>query len=472
MTGKKPVLGVIIGNRGFFPDHLADTGRQEIQRILEAEGITPIMLTPQDSNFGSLETMADADKCAALFKAHREEIIGVLISLPNFGEERPIAAALRLSGLDVPVLVQATPDEPGKMTIADRRDSFCGKMSTCSNLTQHGIPFSLTRSHTVSPSSTEFLEDLRWFVSVCQVVAGLRGARIGCLGARPAAFTTVRYSEKLLEQAGISVETMDLSEAYGRMERLQADDLAVQAKLAAIQGYISAKGVPAAALVKMAKFGVVMDQWIKESKLVATAIQCWTSMEEFFGVVPCTVMSMMSNSLMPSACETDVTGAVGMYAMQLASGRPSALVDWNNNYASDPDKAVLFHCSNLPKDLFGEAKMDYQEIIAGTVGKENTYGTVVGQLKPGDFTFCRVSTEDTYGEIRAYVGEGQFTRDRLDTFGGYGVAEIPALQTLLRYICENGFEHHVAINISQTASAVTEALSKYMGWEVYLHNTL
>jgi len=232
MTGKKPVLGVIIGNRGFFPDHLADTGRQEIQRILEAEGITPIMLTPQDSNFGSLETMADADKCAALFKAHREEIIGVLISLPNFGEERPIAAALRLSGLDVPVLVQATPDEPGKMTIADRRDSFCGKMSTCSNLTQHGIPFSLTRSHTVSPSSTEFLEDLRWFVSVCQVVAGLRGARIGCLGARPAAFTTVRYSEKLLEQAGITY-AMPRGAFYFFPEAPGGDDLAFVNRLLA-----------------------------------------------------------------------------------------------------------------------------------------------------------------------------------------------------------------------------------------------
>jgi L-fucose isomerase-like protein len=193
-------------------------------------------------------------------------------------------------------------------------------------------------------------------------------------------------------------------------------------------------------------------------------------MEEYFGVVPCTVMSMLSNSLLPSACETDITGVVGMLALQLASGTPSALVDWNNNYGEDADKGVVFHCSNLPKHFFAQTpNMDYQAIIAGTVGEENTYGTVVGRLKSGPFTYCRVSTDDTRGGMSAYVGQGELTDDPMETFGGYGVVHIPNLQGLLHYICDNGFEHHVAINLSQTASAVQEALGKYMGWEVYHH---
>jgi len=212
-----------------------------------------------------------------------------------------------------------------------------------------------------------------------------------------------------------------------------------------------------------------MQHWIDENELVATAVQCWTSMEEFFGVVPCTVMSMLSNTLMPSACETDITGAIGMYAMALASGRPSALVDWNNNYGEDPAKGVIFHCSNLPKAVFADMRMDYQEIIAGTVGKENTYGTVVGRIKSGPFTYCRVSTDDERGVIRAYLGEGELTDDPVETFGGYGVVHIPNFQGLLHHICENGFEHHVAINLSQVATAVNEALGKYMGWDVYYH---
>jgi len=468
MSGKT-TLGVIIGNRGFFPDHLCETGREEVLRVLEQEGITPVVLGPDDTPFGSVETLQDAEKCADLFKVHREEVEGILVTLPNFGDERGVANAVRTSGLDVPVLVQAFPDKLGKMTVAERRDSFCGKMSVCNNLRQYGIPYSLTTLHTVTPDSDSFRKDLRQFVGTCKVVNGLRGARVGMLGARPAAFITVRYSEKLLEKAGISVEVLDLSEAFGRTARLADDDPKVQQRLGEIKNYVSTEGIPEEALLKMAKFALVMSEWIEENHLVATAVQCWTSMEQYFGVVPCTVMSMLSNALMPSACETDITGAIGMYAMALASRQPSALVDWNNNYGAEVDKGVVFHCSNLPRGVFADMTMDYQEIIAGSVGKENTYGTVVGRIKSGPFTYCRVSTDDEQAQIRAYLGEGTVTDDPINTFGGYGVIEIPRFQDLLHHICENGFEHHVAINLSQCAAAVNEAFSKYLGWDVYYH---
>ena len=465
-----PVLGLIVGNRGFFPDHLCRTGRETILRVLNEEGIKAIVLTPEDTTFGSVESLADAEKCATLFREHRDQIDGVLVTLPNFGDERGVANTLRWANLNVPVLVHAFPDDVTKMTIADRRDSFCGKMSVCNNLTQYGIPFSLTTLHTTDPASKEFREDLRRFVSVCRVVKGLRRARIGALGARPAAFNTVRYSEKLLERTGITVETLDLSEAFGRVERLDGEAKAVRAKRRDIKAYVTTRGIPEEALNNMAKFGVVIAQWMEDNRLQAIAIQCWTSMEEFFGVVPCTLMSMLSNNLLPSACETDVTGVIGMLALQLAVGKPSALVDWNNNYGDNPNKGVIFHCSNWPKHFFAdEPVMGHQEIIAGTVGKENTYGTVEGRLKAGPFTYCRVSTDDSYGTIRVYLGEGELTDEPLETFGGYGVVHIPHFQGLLRYVCENGFEHHVAINLSQTASAVNEALSKYLGWDVYYH---
>lgn len=473
----KPTLGVIVGNRGFFPDHLCDTGRKTILKVLAEEGINAIALTPEDTKFGSIESISDAQKCADLFKQHRDEIDGVLVTLPNFGDERAIANALRWAGLNVPVLVQATPDDTSLMTVADRRDSFCGKMSACNNLTQYGIKFSLTTLHTVDPESAGFRADLRHFVSTCRVVKGLRTARIGAIGARPAAFNTVRFSEKLLERTGISVETLDLSEVFGRAARLKAEDAKLKAKLDEMSAYVPAGGVPNESLKRMARLGVVIEDWMKTNNLQASALQCWTSMEEFYGVVPCTLMSMMSNSLLPSACETDIAGVVGMYALVLASGKPSAIVDWNNNYADDPDKGVVFHCSNLPKDIFVEESitvedvphMDYQAIIAGTVGKDNTYGTVVGRVKAAPFTYCRVSTDDLDGKMLAYLGEGELTDDPLRTFGGYGVIRVPNLQKLLRHICENGFEHHVAINLSQVATSVNEALTKYLGWDVYYH---
>lgn len=466
---RRTTLGVIIGNRGFFPTHLCSEGRKTILKVLEEEGFEVVLLSDEVSPAGSVESLAEARACADLFKQNADRIDGILVTLPNFGDERAIANSIRFSGLQVPVLIHAFGDDTKRMTIADRRDSFCGKMSACNNLKQYGIKYSLTSLHTMDPESTAFREDLRQFAATCRVVRGLKNARIGALGARPAAFNTVRYSEKLLEKSGISVETLDLSEALGRIRKISDDDALVKEKLDIIASYTNVEGIPQESLIKMAKLGIVIDRWMSDSELVASAVQCWTSLEEFYGVVPCTLMSMMSNGLMASACETDIAGTVGMYILQLASGTPSALLDWNNNYGTEPNKAVVFHCSNLPKSVFAEQKMDYQAIIAGTVGKENTYGTIVGRMRPGPFTYCRVSTLDEVGEIAAYVGEGTLTNDLLNTFGGFGVVEVPNLQDLLQFICRNGFEHHVAANLSQFGLGVNEALSNYLEWEVYHH---
>jgi L-fucose isomerase-like protein len=469
MASKKITLGLIVGNRGFFPGHLAESGRKEMIQVLQQAGIEVVALDAGKSGHGAIETYAEAQRCAEVFRAHSEQIDGVIVTLPNFGDERAIADTLRLSRLRAPVLVQATPDTPAKMGIAFRRDSFCGKMSACNNLRQYGIPYSLTTSHTVSPDSAEFKRDLWWFAGVCRVVRGLRDLRIGSIGARPTAFNTVRYSEKILESQGISVETLDLSEVIGRIQRMKDGDPAAQAKLASIAKYVSTNDVPKEALLKMAKLGAVLDQWMKQAHVTISAIQCWTSIEENLGVVPCTVMSMMSDDLMSSACEVDICGVLSMHALRLASQTPSALLDWNNNYGDDPDKAVCFHCSNLPKHFLKSVKMDYQAIIAGTVGKENTFGTCVGLVKSGPMTFARFSSDDRAGRVRGYVGSGDFTDDPLETFGGAGVVAIPRMQQLLRYICENGFEHHVAANFSSVAAMVREAAVRYLGWDMYWH---
>ena len=469
MTTKKITMGVIVGNRGFFPDHLAKSGREEMLRALDRAGIGAVVLDETQSKHGAVETHEEAKRCAELFRKHEGEIAGVIVTLPNFGDERAIADTLRYARLGVPVLLQATPDTPSSMGITHRRDSFCGKMSACNNLRQYGIPYSLTASHTVRPDTAEFQKDLEWFAGVCRVVNGLRNLRIGAIGARPAAFNTVRYSEKLLEASGITVETLDLSEVLGRIGRMRDEDPQVVARAAAIKKYVNSGGIPEPAILKMAKLGVAIDHWMKAADLQVSAVQCWTSMEENLGVVPCTVMSMMSQELHSSACEVDICGALSMHMLRLASETPSALLDWNNNYGDHPDKAVCFHCSNLPKHFFREVKMEYQAIIAGTVGKENTFGTCEGRVKAGAMTFARFSTDDTSGTIRGYLGSGKFTDDPLQTFGGAGVVEIPKMQKLLRYICSEGFEHHVAANFSSVAGIIHEAATRYLGWKTYWH---
>jgi len=466
---QKTTFGVLVGNRGFFPSHLIESGRKEILHKLEESGFGVVVLDTETTPYGSVESLEDAKKCAALFKEHAGEIDGILVTLPNFGDERAVAETIRRSELDVPVLVHAFPDTLGRMSLADRRDSFCGKMSVCNNLAQYGVKYSLTTRHTEAVESEQFAADIEWFGAVCRVVGGLKEARIGAIGARVAPFKTVRFSEKILEASGISVEVVDLGEILCQVDRLDDEAQQVQAQLAEVQDYVPLDDVPAPALIKMAKLKLVIDQWLAENEIDAFAFQCWDAIEKYLGIVPCAVLSIFSQRLIPAACEVDITGAIGMYAMALASGKPSALLDWNNNYGDDPNKCVLFHCSNLPKDVFGEVSMSRQDILADSVGADNAWGACVGRIKPGPFTYTRVSTDDVAGVVRAYTGEGQITDDPLETFGGYGVAAIPNLQSLLNYICSNGFEHHVAINQSQVAAAIYEAMDNYLEWDTYYH---
>jgi L-fucose isomerase-like protein len=469
MSTSRTVLGVIIGNRDFFPDKLVGEARADLVKLFAELGVDAVMLDPAETKLGGVETHGDARKCAELFRKNRDRISGVLVCLPNFGDEKGVADTLKLAGLNVPVLVQGYPDDLDRLDVIRRRDAFCGKISVCNNLRQTGIAYTLTTKHVVHPLDASFRADLQKFIAVARVVQGLRKVRIGAVGARPGAFNTVRYSEKILERHGISVTTVDLSEILGAAAKLGEADKRVVAKIDEIKAYANATAVPPAKLVQMARLGLVLDDFVAANHLDATAIQCWTSVQANHGCNVCTSMSMMSENFMPSACEVDVTGVLTMYAMQLASSSPSALVDWNNNYGTDPDKCVLFHCGNWAKSFLPDIKILNAPILGSTLGVENTWGALDGRTPATPLTYGRITTDDTAGKIRTYVGQGELTNDELKTFGNRAVARVPKLQKLMHHVCREGFEHHVVMNSSHTAGILAEAFERYLGWEVYHH---
>lgn len=468
---KTTTLGVIATNRNFFADSLVADGRRAVLDKLAELGINTVVVDESATNLGAVETWADAQKCAALFKQHRDDIDGVLVTLPNFGDEKGVADALRLSGLNVPVLVHAFPDSTDELTVAGRRDAFCGKISVTNNLYQYGIPYSVTENHTVDPASEEFSGEIEQFVRLCRVVQGMRKARLGAVGARPNAFQTVRYSEKLFEASGINVSTLDLSEVFGDAAKIDDNDTRVRAKLDEIHAYAPSKGAPDDRLVLMAKLGIVLGDWMGANDIDATAIQCWESLQKNYGVNACTIMSMMSEKLMPSACEVDIAGAASMYALTLAAGSPAALVDWNNNYNGERDKCLYFHCGNWPKSLGGgNIELISAEVLGATLGSENTWGALQARTPAGPLTYARIDTDDRRAAIHTYVGEGQFTDDPLSPISGsHAVVEVKDLQGLLRYICKNGFAHHCAMSQSSVSDVLAEAFDTYLGWEVYQH---
>jgi len=462
-------LGVILGNRDFFPDVLVGEARRDLEKLFSAMSIEPVWLSPQQTKSGAVESWSDAQKCGDLLRRNRDQMDGILVCLPNFGDEKGVADSIRLADVHVPILVQACPDDLDQFGLDRRRDAFCGKISVCNNLRQYGLRFSLTRDHTVAIGNPRFREDLAQFLQTCKLVRGLSRVRIGAVGARPNAFNTTRFSEKLLESVGISVSTIDLSEIFGNADKIAGNDAGIKQRVEQIRAYADSSSAPDESIIRMAKFAKVVDDWMQSLGITATAIQCWSSLQKNFGVNVCTIMSMMSERMMPSACEVDIAGVVSMYALQLASGRPSALVDWNNNYGGDPEKCVLFHCGNWAKDFLPEVRIATAPILGTTLGEENTFGALEGRTRSGPLTFGRISTDDLSGRITAYVGEGEFTDDQLDTFGTRAVVRVPALPSLMHVVCQNGFEHHAAMNRSYTAAAVAEGLGRYLGWDVYHH---
>ncbi len=464
-------FGVLISNRSFFPDHLVLTARAQLLASLEAWGHRVITLSTEDTHMGETMTYDEAVKCAALFRAHSEEIDGVIIALPNFGEEAGIADAMRMSRLDCPILIQASDDDFDKLQLENRRDAFCGKLSLCNNLYQYGIKYTLTRRHTCAILSDEFRADVDFFARVCRVVKALKTARIGQIGARVAPFRTVRYSEKLLQASGITVETEDFSEILADANQMN-DRARIDAKVAEIRAYgnVAPCGTPEK-LEKQAKLILAVEDWMDAHRCTASAIQCWDSVEANYGCAACLGMSMMGEKGRPSACETDVMGALSMLALLNASGVPPIYQDWNNNYKNELDKCINVHCSNYPACAFEEKpEIANLDILATTLGADVSFGALKGRVRPSKMTYLKLSTDDRRGVIKGYLGEGRFTDDPLPTFGGVAVCEVEDLNGLMRHLTKNGYEHHVALTQVECADVLEEALGNYMGWEIYRHS--
>jgi len=469
---KTPCFGLIVGSRGFFNAELAVGVRAKLLEILEEKGFEYVITPAEATPCGAIETREHAKLCAELFRANADRIDGVIVVLPNFGDELGIVQTLDMARLDVPVLVQACDDELGKLSVMERRDAFCGKLSVCNNLYQYGIPFTNTTYHTYPIDSAEFRHDLDFFMRVCRVVKGLRTARIGQIGTRPAAFQTVRYSEKLLQAVGITIVPVDLSEIIFGAQSLADDDPAVQAKVAEIRAYgLIPAQIPAANILKQAKLSVTIDRWMEANECDASAIECWDSIQKNYGCATCLSMAMMGDRLLPSACEVDIAGAVSMYALLLASGNPPSFQDWNNNYGTDREMCINTHCSNFPKSFMGrEVEVSNLDILGASLGADRCFGAIKGQAAPGPMTFFRISTDDTNGEIKAYLGEGEMTDDPVTNFqGGSAVCRVTNLQCLLDYLCKNGFEHHVAVTRGHYADVLEEAITTYLGWDLYRH---
>jgi len=465
MKNEKTTFALFVGNRGFFPGSLIAGARKELTEALKKLGHKTLIMDENITRHGAVETVKEGDLFAEFLGKNKGKFGGVILCLPNFGDETGAVAALKDAG--VPILIQAYPDELDKMAPELRRDAFCGKFSIMDVFCQYGVPFTALKPHTVHPLSKKFADNIDYFDRMCRVVNGMKGMVVGAIGARTTAFKTVRIDELALQRYGITVETLDLSDIFARMNALKAGSKQVKSKAAVLEKYSSWKGVPKTSFEKIVRLGVVLDTIIDEYGMDALALRCWVEMQSQLGISPCVLLSELNNRHVAVACEVDVGNAITMYALGKASGNGTTCLDWNNNYGDDEDKCILFHCGSVPQDMMqNKGQITDHAILANAVGKGCSFGCNTGRIAPTPFTFGSLLTDS--GKLKFYLGQARFTDDPIpaEFFGCAGVAQFEGLQDILQSVGYMGHRHHVSVSPGSVVEPVQEAFEKYLGYKV------
>ena len=457
-------FALFFGNRGFMPAELIEEAREDMIEAVIAAGYEVLVMDKNATRYGAIETRDEGRLYHDWLKTHEGEYDGIILCMPIFIDENGAVAALQDAG--VPILMQAYPDEIGKMDFKHRRDAFCGKFSVTDVFYQYRIPFTILKPHVVHPLSKQFKENLLEFAAVCKIVKGMKRFTIGCIGARTTAFKTVRFDEVTLQRYGINVESFDLSELIFKVNNKKDDDVKVLEKKKALDSYSDFTLVPERNKFILAKISVVIDEYIDEYHLDAITLRCWNEMETILRVCPCVLISELNDRGIVCSCEIDLCSAITMRAMALASGKPTACLDWNNNYGEDENKVILFHCGPVAQTLMdGKGKVTEHKMFAkGDPG--SGWGANEGRIKAFDMTFSNCFTEN--GKLKVYVSEGKFTGEEIEKeyFGCGGVAAIPDLQNKLIKLARSGFKHHTTVGIGHLKKALTEAFTTYLGYEM------
>jgi L-fucose isomerase-like protein len=466
MKKNKSTFALFFGNRGFFPASLIAEARDEVPRVLKEAGHDILMLDEAATRYGAVETTREGEVYANFLRQNQGRYDGVILCLPNFGDETGAVSALKDAG--VPILIQAYPDDLDKMSPALRRDAFCGKLSITDVFRQYGVKFTTLKPHVVKPTSEKFKANIDYFDRVCQVVKGVRNMVVGAIGARTTPFKTVRIDELALQHHGITVETLDMAEVIARVRAMNGSR-AYQNKAQSLREMAHWDGVPEPAFDNLTKLSVVLDEIIDEYQMDAVAIRCWLELQKQLGISPCVVLGSLNNQGIGAACEVDLGSAIALKALHLASGEAATCLDWNNNYEDADDKCILFHCGPVPRSLMVEAgRITDHDILINSIGEGLGYGCNVGRIAPFNFTFGNVLTED--GRVRWYLGHGEFTNDVIppEFFGCAGVAEVENLQDVLLHVMRTGHRHHVNLTPGYYAGPLKEALHYYLGHDVTL----
>ncbi|MEE1494050.1 MAG: L-fucose/L-arabinose isomerase family protein [Anaerostipes hadrus] len=469
----KTKIGIVAVSRDCFPESLSVTRREALVKAYkekyDPEDIYECPVCIVESEIHMVQALEDIKKagCDAL-----------VVYLGNFGPE--ISETLLAKHFDGPKMFVAAAEESGDNLLDGRGDAYCGMLNASYNLKLRNIKAYIPE-YPVG-TAEECADMIHEFLPIARTVKALSELKIISFGPRPLNFLACNAPIKPLYDLGIEIEEnseLDLFEAFNQHE----GDERIPAIIKEMEEELGAGNKKPEILSKLAQYELTLKDWIRDHKgyrkYVAIAGKCWPAFQTQFGFVPCYVNSRLAAQGIPVSCEVDIYGALSEFIGTVVSQDAVTLLDINNSVPADmyneeikdnydytqKDTFMGFHCGNTAKSKLSFCEMKYQKIMARTLPKEVTQGTLEGDITPGDITFFRLqSTADT--KLRAYIAQGEVLPVATRSFGSIGVFAIPEMGRFYRHVLiEKNFPHHGAVAFGHFGKTLYEVF-KYIGVDV------
>lgn len=463
----KVKIGIVAVSRDCFPMTLSAKRREAVVKAFESKGGEIYECpTTVENELHMLKALEEVKKvgCNAL-----------VIYLGNFGPET--SETLLAKQFDGPVMYVAAAEETQDRLLDDRGDAYCGMLNLSYNLKLRNIRAYIPEYPVGTPE--EVADMILEFIPIARGVIGLNNLKIISFGPRPQDFLACNAPIKQLYNLGVEIEENSELDLFASFHE-HAGDGRIPAIVEEMAAELGEGNKLPEILPKLAQYELTLLDWAQSHKgsreFVVFANKCWPAFQTQFGFVPCYVNSRLAAKGMPVSCEVDIYGALSEYIGECISQDTVTLLDINNTVPADMYEAEIkgkydytlkdtfmgFHCGNTAAGKLSFCEMRNQKIMARTLPEEVTYGTLEGDIIPGNITFYRLqSTADA--QLRAYVAEGEILPVATKSFGGIAVFAIPEMGRFYRHVLiEKNYPHHGAVAFGHFGKALFE-LYKLIG---------
>ena len=466
-------LGIVAVSRDCFPMTLSEGRRSAIVKEYSKMGEIyecPVCIENEKDMLKALEDVKAAG-CNSL-----------VIYLGNFGPESSETLLAKL--FDGPVMYCAAAEESENDLLDGRGDAYCGVLNLSYNLKLREIKAYIPE-YPVG-DAVDCAKMIKDFLPIARTILALKNLKIISFGPRPQDFLACNAPIKRLYDLGVEIEEnseLDLFAAFNA----HAGDERIPEVVKDMEKELGEGNKKPEILEKLAQYELTLLDWVEAHKgsreYVAISGKCWPAFQTEFKFVPCYVNSRLASRGIPVSCEVDIYGVLSEYIGACVSEDAVTLLDINNSVPRDmydkeisgktpysfTDTFMGFHCGNTPACKLSFCEMKYQKIMARSLPKEFTNGTLEGDIVPGDITFFRLqSTADSH--LKAYVAQGDVLPVATRSFGGIGVFAIPEMGRFYRHVLiEDNYPHHGAVAFGHHGKALFE-IFKYLGVEKIGYN--